>query len=102
MLPKASRPDTIERETRGSVLATTFIVDGWALYLREIGSVERLTAEEERDLGQRIAEGDAAAVQRLQPSPLTGKTIYEITLSGAAKLSTMYLESPLRLVIDLS
>jgi hypothetical protein len=44
----------------------------------------------------------ATAVKLLQPSPVADKTIYEITLSGPAKLSTMYLQSPLRLVIDLS
>lgn len=44
----------------------------------------------------------ATAVKLLQPSPIAGKTVYEITLSGAAKLSTSYLQGPVRLVIDLS
>ena len=53
-------------------------------------------------VAQPASGNTATAVKLLQPSPIAGKTIYEITLSGAAKLSTMYLESPLRLVIDLS
>ena len=42
------------------------------------------------------------AVKLLQPSPISGKTIYEFTLSAPAKLATLYLQSPVRLVIDLS
>jgi RNA polymerase primary sigma factor len=40
-------------------------VDGWTTYLRAIGRVRRLTVEEELALGQRIADGDSAAVQCL-------------------------------------
>src|SRR5581483_7250440 len=40
-------------------------IDGWAIYLREIGRVRRLTAAEELELGRRVAQGDRAALQRL-------------------------------------
>ena len=53
-------------------------------------------------VAQPAAGNTATAVKLLQPSPIAGKTIYEFTLSGPAKLSTMYLQSPVRLVIDLS
>lgn len=53
-------------------------------------------------VAQPAAGNTATAVKLLQPSPISGKTIYEFTLSGPAKLSTMYLQSPVRLVIDLS
>lgn len=43
----------------------------------------------------------ATAVKLLSPSPVAGKTVYEITLSIAAKLTTSYLQGPARLVIDL-
>jgi RNA polymerase primary sigma factor len=39
--------------------------DGWAIYMRDIGQVRRLTAAEELELGQRIKEGDRAALQRM-------------------------------------
>ena len=53
-------------------------------------------------VAQPSAGNTATAVKLLQPSPIAGKTIYEFTLSGPAKLSTLYLQSPVRLVIDLS
>ena len=53
-------------------------------------------------VAQPAAGNTATAVKLLQPSPIAGKTIYEFTLSGPAKLATMYLQSPVRLVIDLS
>ncbi|MBV8528145.1 MAG: hypothetical protein JOZ75_07500 [Candidatus Dormibacteraeota bacterium] len=53
-------------------------------------------------VAQPAAGNTATAVKLLQPSPIAGKTVYEFTLSGPAKLSTMYLQGPLRLVIDLS
>jgi RNA polymerase primary sigma factor len=40
-------------------------VDGWTVYLREIGCVPRLTPEDEQELGRRIAAGDGDAVQSL-------------------------------------
>jgi RNA polymerase primary sigma factor len=40
-------------------------LDGWAIYLGEIGGTARLTAEDERALGRRIAEGDDDAVRQL-------------------------------------
>lgn len=43
----------------------------------------------------------ATAVKLVQPSPIAGKTIYEITLARPATLATSYLLSPTRLVIDL-
>lgn len=43
----------------------------------------------------------ATAVKLLQPSPIAGKTIYQITLAKPATLGTSYLLSPTRLVIDL-
>ncbi|HEX6537703.1 MAG TPA: zf-HC2 domain-containing protein [Candidatus Dormibacteraeota bacterium] len=45
---------------------------------------------------------EVTAVNLLQPSPISGKTVYEITLASPANLSTIYLQSPLRLVIDLT
>lgn len=53
-------------------------------------------------VAQPAAGNTATAVKLLLPSTIPGKTVYELTLSGPAKLSTMYLQSPLRLVIDLS
>ena len=44
---------------------------------------------------------EVTAVNLLQPSPIAGTTVYEITLANPATLSTIYLQSPLRLVIDL-
>lgn len=44
---------------------------------------------------------EVTAVKLLQPSPIAGTTVYEITLANPATLSTIYLQSPLRLVIDL-
>jgi RNA polymerase primary sigma factor len=57
----------------GDEIGTTSVatdVDGWATYLRAIGRVRRLTAEEELALGQRIANGDSGAVQCMVESNL--------------------------------
>ena len=65
MMPRASQLDTHEVGTRDGDESVDSAVDGWALYLDEIGGVARLTAEDERELGRRIAVGDDDAVRSL-------------------------------------
>jgi RNA polymerase primary sigma factor len=40
-------------------------VDGWDIYMREVGRVRRLTPADELELGRRIAHGDAQALRRM-------------------------------------
>ncbi len=51
-------PMTIEGEINSDM-------DSLNIYLKEIGKVPRLTAEEELELGERIAQGDAQAADRM-------------------------------------
>ena len=80
----------------GSPTTTVGFGNSTTLYVIFTGTAGTAT------VAQPAAGNTATAVKLLQPSPISGKTIYEFTLSGPAKLSTMYLQSPLRLVIDLS
>ena len=80
----------------GSPATTVGFGDTTTLYVIFTGATGPAT------VAQPAAGNTATAVKLLQPSPIAGKTIYEFTLSGPAKLSTMYLQSPVRLVIDLS
>jgi RNA polymerase primary sigma factor len=57
--------DTDVVGTRGGAESPDPALDGWAIYLGEIGGVARLTPEDELDLGRRIAAGDGDAVRRL-------------------------------------
>ena len=64
-----SVPDEAEAEQAGSreldLSATTATSDPVRLYLREIGKVQLLTAEQEVSLGRRIERGDEAAKRQL-------------------------------------
>ncbi len=50
--------------TEGEAPAAPLTSDegGWSTYLREVAQVSRLTPEQERELGRRIAEGDRQAL----------------------------------------
>ena len=48
----------------------SFIDDPVKMYLREIGSIEMLTPEEEQDIARRISEGDVSAKKRLSEANL--------------------------------
>ena len=48
----------------------SFIDDPVKMYLREIGNIEMLTPEEEKDIARRIAEGDESAKKRLSEANL--------------------------------
>jgi hypothetical protein len=48
------------------------------------------------------AGNTVTAVRLLLPSPVAGRTVYELTLAHPVKLSAYYLLNPVRLVIDLT
>jgi RNA polymerase primary sigma factor len=52
-------------EIRGEDIVETVEVDGWDIYMREVGRVRRLTPADELELGRRFAHGDAQALRQM-------------------------------------
>ena len=68
--PPETLNHVVESEVDLSVPEGVFIDDPVKMYLKEIGRVPLLTAEEEVDLAQRMEKGEEAAKQRLAESNL--------------------------------
>ena len=80
----------------GNPRATVGYGNATTLYV-ELSGVTGGTAPQQPPAGNVVT-----SVKLLQPSPVSGKTVYEITLTHQAGLSTIFLAGPTRLVIDLS
>ena len=65
-----SLDDVMEDITSASGGDEVLVDDSVKMYLREIGSIEMLSPEDEKDIARRISEGDASAKQRLSDANL--------------------------------
>ena len=65
-----SMEDVIEDMSADTSNDEVLVDDSVKMYLREIGSIEMLTPEEENDIARRIVEGDDSAKKRLSDANL--------------------------------
>ena len=65
-----SLEDVIEDMSSDTGSDEILVDDSVKMYLREIGSIEMLTPEEEKDIARRITEGDESAKKRLSDANL--------------------------------
>ncbi len=65
-----SLEDVIEDMSSDTGSDEVLVDDSVKMYLREIGSIEMLTHDEEQDIARRIAEGDESAKKRLSDANL--------------------------------
>ena len=69
-LVEDSLEDVIEDISYDSGSDDILVDDSVKMYLREIGSIEMLTPDEEKEIARRIAEGDESAKKRLSDANL--------------------------------